>query len=97
MARREVGPLPFVLADLALVARGLVVMRGTEYWRIEDASAQARREAASGNPSTRNLLKDPVFSWDVGPDNKIVILKSEPAGQIPYAVEVGSQLSHLLA
>lgn len=93
MAESDYKPLLTVLLDLAMVKRGLVLMRGPDYWRIEDAAAHARREASSGHPSTRKFLTEPRFFWTIPPDKKVVIMEKKESGDVPFAVEPGSTFS----
>lgn len=90
MADPAYRSLLVVLLDLAAFHRGLVLMRGRDYWRIEDASSHARREAASGHPKTREFLNDPRFFWTIGPDKKVVVMEKKGDEEVPFAAEPGS-------
>lgn len=83
-------PLPVVLQDLALVKRGLVLMRGADYWRIEHAASHARREAASGSEDVRKFLSEPRFFWTTDPIGKVVVMETVAGKEYPYSVEPGS-------
>jgi len=85
-------PLLVVLLDLAAMKKGLVLMKGKDYWRIEDAAAQARRDAASGAPITREFLHESRFFWSVAPDGKVVVMESVGGEERPFAVEPGSEI-----
>lgn len=93
MAQSDYKPLLTVLLDLAMIKRGLVLMRGRDYWRIEQVAAHARREAASGHPVTRDYLNAPRFFWTIAPDQKVVIMEKREEGDVPFAVEPGSTFS----
>ena len=93
MAEGPYKSLLVVLLDLALVKRGLVLMRGQNYWRIENAASQARREAASGSEEARRYLSDPRFFWTKDPSGKVVVIEHVGDEDIPYAVEPGSKVS----
>jgi hypothetical protein len=67
-------------------------MRGRDYWRIEDAASQARREAASGPAGVRGYLNDPRFFWTVAPDGKVVVMEVLEGVEKPFAAEVGSDV-----
>jgi hypothetical protein len=90
MAQGRPAPLPHVLQDLALVKRGLVLMRGSDYWRIEDAASRARREAASGPVETRAFLSDPRFYWTKDQTGKVVVMEVLADAEVPFSVEPGA-------
>lgn len=86
-------PLPTVLAEIALVAPGIVLQRGQDYMRIENAAREARRDAASGPQQVRDFLSASEFYWNFGPEKRIVIYRVTPHGDIPYAAEPGTYAS----
>lgn len=88
-------PLPTVLAELAMMKRGLVLVQGRRYYRVEDQASQARREAKSGHPETQKFLQAPVFWWNEDPDGLVVIYQDSPAGPTPLAAEIGSRFTPL--
>jgi hypothetical protein len=83
-------PLPSLLAELALVKRGLVLVRGRDYWRIEEAASQARREAASGPEATKTFLSAPWFFWTTDRLGKVIVVMDRGDEAVTYAVEPGS-------
>lgn len=66
-------PLFVVFGELVLLKPWLVLQRGTEYWRIESITRQARRERRGPDPDAQRILNTPVFWWDEDPDGKVVI------------------------
>jgi hypothetical protein len=88
-------PLQTVLAELALEKRGLVLVQGRRYFRIEDQASQARREAKSGPLETRRFLQAHDFWWDEDPDGLVVVYQETPGGPKPLAAEIGSRFTPL--
>lgn len=84
-------PLPTVLQELSLDKFGLVLVKGKDYYRIEQVAGQARREAKSGHPDVRRYLSAYEFWWDVDPDGKVVIFRDTPLGPEVISAEVGSR------
>lgn len=82
--------LPIVLLDLLAKKPLLVLMKGKDYWRIEHAASQARRDASSGPPSVREFLGTPRFFWTDDPSGKVVIMEDGEDGIVPFAVEPGA-------
>lgn len=93
MAEPSYHTLPHVLAELEVVALGIVLMRGKGYQRIEDAASQVRREAKSGPSDVRAFLAEPLFFWTRGPDGKVVVMIQKDGIDVPYAAEPGSEIS----
>lgn len=67
-------------------------MRGRDYYRIEDAAGQARRDATSGDPEARQLLSEKRYWWEEDADGKAVLMEETAKGPRIFAVEVGSKL-----
>lgn len=93
MPARAYRPLLVVLLDLAALKPGLVLLKGKDYWRIEDIAKLARREAKSGPPQTQLFLNEPMFFWMNGPDKKVIIMQMYDDQDVPFAVEPGSEIS----
>lgn len=67
-------------------------MRGRDYYRIEEAARQARRDAASGDPEARRILSEERYWWEEDQDGKVVLMEETGEGPRIFAVEAGSKL-----
>ena len=83
-------PLPTVLAELAMLRPKLVMVQHGKYFRIEDLSAQARRDARSGSPRDREALSQRTFWWGEDDAGKVFVARGPEAAPEVLFVEVGS-------
>jgi len=86
-------PLATILAELASLKPGLVLIRGQHSFRIEHVLAVARRETKSGSARLRKYLSSFDFWWEEDPDGKVVVMTETPEGPRPLAAEYGSRLT----
>lgn len=77
-----------VLTELAITYQKLVLMRGRQYYRIEDLLKWARRDKASGTQEDQKELSNPIYWHTTDDQGKIVIRKHD---YIAF-VEPGSDL-----
>ncbi len=90
--RTDPKPLPVVLEDLALVYPRLVLIKGPEYFRIEDLVKHARKDASSGPARAKKVLAESRFWWEKDPAGKVIVIEMAPEGAVPFLIEVGSQV-----
>lgn len=86
----DLRPLHQILANLNWFARGLVLVRGRHYGRIEDLARDARRDAVSGTPEARKALNAMEFWVERDRQGKVVVMRQTSRGPEPYYVEAGS-------
>lgn len=82
-------PLTIVLMDLAMMKPGLVLQKGTDYWRIEQMSRESRKIRHEGRREFRHY-EEPVYSWHDDSDGKVVVVAALPDGEQVIFAEVGS-------
>jgi hypothetical protein len=85
-------PLYTVLAHLTWFAPGLVLVRGTDYGRVERLARKARREARSEDDAeARSFVTAFQFWIEEDRDRKVMVMWN-PARPEPFMVEVGSRV-----
>ena len=86
-------PIPALLAHLALLYPKLVLMRGRQYFRIEDLSARSKRDATSGGTEAKSVLAEPIYWYETDPHGKIVVSGArDQGGTFVSFVEAGSDV-----
>jgi hypothetical protein len=66
-----------ILTELAITHPRLVLLRGREYYRIEDLLKWARRDLVSGHPDDQEALSSPIYWHTTDGKGKIVIRKND--------------------
>lgn len=80
-----------VLGELLMAKPKLVLVKGSEYYRIEDLVAAARRLVNSARPEAVLIHRTPQFTWDHDGQGKVVVRQEGPRGARPVYAEVGSE------
>lgn len=80
-----------VLGELLMTKPKLVLVKGAEYYRIEDLVAAARRLVNSAKPEAVLIHRTPQFTWDHDARGKVVVRQEGPRGIRPVYAEVGSE------
>lgn len=80
-----------VLGELAMMSPKLVLVKGSDYYRIEDLVKAARRLTSSAKPEAVLIHRTPQFSWDRDSRGKVVVRQEGPRGIRPVYAEVGSE------
>jgi len=83
--------LPVLLSELGGFHPKLVLMRGREYFRIEDLIRSSRRDAASGTEEQRKVLSEAIY-WHMLDEGGKLIVKGISRGGDEFVafVEPGS-------
>lgn len=81
-----------VLGEIAQFKPKLVLMKGSEYYRIEDLIAAARKLVHSDSPQALLIHRLAQFSWEEDAKGKIGIWQEGPRGRRPIYVEPGSEV-----
>lgn len=87
-----------ILGELAFQHPKLVLMRGRNYFRIEDLWRWARKDLKSGDPAARKALEDPIYWIARDPGGKLLLKGARPdGGEFVAYVEPGSELQTTVA
>lgn len=81
-----------VLGEVAFFRPSLVLMKGTDYFRIEELIAAARKLASSRSREADLVHRTPTFYWDEDSRKKIVIWEEDQKGARPQYAEPGSEV-----
>lgn len=91
-ASEHPSTLFFVLGEIASFRPKLVLMKGSDYYRIEDLIAAGRKLVHSDSPQALLIHRMAQFSWAEDSRNKIVIWQESLHGRRPIYVEPGSEV-----
>jgi hypothetical protein len=80
------------LGEIAYFRPRLVLMKGSDYFRIEELIAAARKLVHQDSPQAVLIHRTPQFSWDLDTRSKIVIWQEGALGRRPVYVEPGSEV-----
>lgn len=81
-----------VLGEIATFRPKLVLMKGADYFRIEELLAAGRKLVHSDSPTALLIHRTAQFSWAEDLRSKIVIWQESPRGRRPIYVEPGSEV-----
>lgn len=82
-----------ILGELALTSPKLVLMRGRDYFRIEDLWRWARKDWAVAGPAGHQALSDPIYWTGTDGHGKLLLKGISPSGgEFVTFVEAGSEV-----
>lgn len=81
-----------VLGEIAYFKPKLVLLKGHDYFRIEELISAGRKLVHSDSPQAILIHRLNEFSWAEDSRNKIVIWQEGPRGSRPVYVEPGSEV-----
>lgn len=81
-----------VLGEIASFRPKLVLMKGSDYFRIEELLTAGRKLVHSDSPTALLIHRTAQFSWAEDSRNKIVIWQEGLRGRRPVYVEPGSEV-----
>jgi hypothetical protein len=81
-----------VLGEIAYFKPKLVLVKGHDYFRIEEMITAGRKLVHSDSPQAILIHRLHEFSWAEDSRNKIVIWQEGPRGRRPVYVEPGSEV-----
>lgn len=81
-----------VLGEIAFFRPSLVLMKGRDYFRIEELIAAGRKIAHADTQEGILVHQTPNFEWDEDSRKKIVIWQEGSQGRRPVYVEPGSEV-----
>lgn len=82
-----------ILGEIAYVKPKLVLMKGSDYFRVEELLSAARRLTNKATPDAVLVHRTPQFSWANDGRGKVVVWQTGPKGIRPIYVEPGSEVS----